>query len=153
MILGGGQRNDIAAVAQGDEADFLAPQEFFDDQAPGESLESRLGFGTVVRDYDALSGSQAVGLQDYRKAETVDGLARFGGAGAIHGDERGCRNITLYKEVLCKNLTTLELRGLCLWTNDLAAARAELIHYSGHQWGFRPNHRQASVDLLRQSQE
>ena len=79
MILRRSERHHIAAVAQRDEADFLAAQKLFDHQTAGQSGERGFRFGAVVGDDDALAGGQTVGLQHHRKSEAIERAAGFGG--------------------------------------------------------------------------
>ncbi len=101
----------------------------------------------VVRDDHAFARRQAVGFQHHRKAETVERLARIGLV--FDGDELRRGDVTLYKEVLCENLTAFELRGVPVRSHDLPPARPERIHHPRHQGRFRPDHRQIRADGFR----
>jgi phosphoribosylamine-glycine ligase len=70
VILRGGEREGIDAVAEGEEADFLAAQEFLDDEfrtrraeSTAEAIVDRAErLGERGGDGDALAGGEAVGL-------------------------------------------------------------------------------------------
>src|ERR1022692_1958473 len=81
MILSGSEWDNVAPVAERDEADLLAAQEFFDYQPAGQRGERGFGFGLVVHDDDSFAGGEAVGFQDHWEAEPIDGAA--GGSRAI----------------------------------------------------------------------
>ena len=74
----GSSGSDVAAVAEGDEADLFAREELLDHQrGPLQRWRgAALGFGAVVRDDHAFAGGEAVGLEHHREAEAVERAAR-----------------------------------------------------------------------------
>ena len=85
VVLSGSERNGIAAVAEGDEADLLAAEELLDDESALQGGERGLGFGAIVGDDDAFAGRQSIGFQNDGEAETVERAPRV--SGIIDRDE------------------------------------------------------------------
>ena len=81
------------AVDQGEQAGFLALEEFLDHHRPVAGRADRgLGFGAGHRDGDALAGGKAVGLDHHRDREAVERGARLGlGLDADISARSGCR--------------------------------------------------------------
>ena len=73
-----GQRNNGLAIGKEEQADLLAGQEFFDQDADvHELLGVSQGRIAVVGDDNALAGSQAVGLDHVWSAKLVHGVSHF----------------------------------------------------------------------------
>jgi hypothetical protein len=93
-----------------------------------------------MRDDDAFAGGEAVGLEDYGKAETFDCAASVGGvfdSGVVGGRDSG-----LHEKVLCKNFAAFQLRR----------ARDSVRRSSGRARGTRrPRRRQAALRVRRLS--
>ena len=53
-------------------------QKLLNHQPALQRVERRFRLGAVVRDHHALAGRQAVGLQDHREAEPVEGAPGVG---------------------------------------------------------------------------
>jgi len=140
------ERDDVAAVAQRDEADLFATEEFFDHQAALKLGEGGFGFGAVLGDDDAFSRGESVGLEDYREAEAVDGGASlglvFGGGEARGGDS------TLREKALCENLTAFQARGVAARPDDEFAFGAELVDYAVDQRHLGSDDGQIGADVL-----
>ncbi len=146
VILRGRERDDVAAVAERDEADFFAAQEFLDHQAALELAERGFGFGAVLRDDDAFSGGEAVGFEDYRKAEAVERGARFGFV--FGGGEAGGGDSTLREKALCENFAAFEARGVAVGSDDQFAFSAELIDDAVDQRSFGSDDGQIGADVF-----
>ncbi len=125
VVLSGGEREGVAAVTEGDEADFAAAEELFDDEAALEGGEGCFGFGAVVGDDDAFSGGEAVGFEDDGEAEAVEFAAGLGWG--VDGYELRGGDSALYKEVLCEHFAAFELGGLGGGADDGEAAGAEAV--------------------------
>ena len=109
----------MLSVGDDDKAGFLAIEEFLDHHARRRIAEGLLaehvvecgfGFGQRHRDDDTLAGSEAVGLDDDRRALLANVRQRrrqFGKHGVVGG-----RNVVTREEVLCERLAAFELRGL-----------------------------------------
>src|SRR5262249_51861324 len=69
VVLGSGQRDGRSPIAECDETDFLADQEFFDHQSRSQAAHGGFSLGAIRRDDDSLSRSQAVRLDYNRKVE------------------------------------------------------------------------------------
>jgi hypothetical protein len=101
----------------------------------------------ILCDDDAFAGCQAVGLEDDRKAESVERFSRLGrirdGVILRGGD------LSLYQKVLCENLAALELRRGAAGADDFLAARAEFIHHTRDQRNFWSDYRKIRADSFR----
>ena len=117
VVLRGREGDDIAAVAQRDEADFFAAQKLLHHQAAGQGGERGFRFGAIMDDHHALARREAVGFQHHGKAEAIDGAPGFGGV--PDGDMVGRRDINLRKKVLCEYLAAFELRRRAIRPDDL----------------------------------
>ncbi len=146
VVARGRQRDDIAAVAERDEADLFAAEEFFDHQAALELAERGLGFGAVLRDHDAFSGGEPIGLEDDREAEAVERGASFGFV--FGGGEAGGGDSTLCKKALCENFAAFEARGVAVGADDEFAFGAELVDYAIDQGRFGTDDGQVGADAF-----
>jgi tRNA uridine 5-carboxymethylaminomethyl modification enzyme len=146
VILRGRQGDDVAAVAERDEADFFAAEELFNHQAALELAESGFGFGAVLRDHDAFSGGEAIGFEDDGEAEAVERGAGFGFI--FGGGETGGGDSTLREKALCENFAAFEARGVAAGSDDEFALGAELIDYAVDQGNFGSDDGQIGADLF-----
>jgi hypothetical protein len=144
MVLRGSERNRIAAVAEGDEADLLAAQELLDDQSSLEEGERGFRFGAIVGDDDAFAGRQSICLKNDGVAESVERAAGVGGV--VDSDVAGSRNLALYEEVLCENLAALELGCLGCGSDNAEAARPEAVDDAFDQRHFGTNHGEVGAE-------
>ena len=158
VVLAGGERDDVLAVAQHDEARFLAFEELLDDdpRAAGVVLHAELvveqhpvdSFARLRqghRHHHALAGGQSVGLDDDRCALLLDvGMRRFRvGEGLV-----GCgRDLVPMHEGLGEGLGAFELRGRLRRAEDAQAALAEQVDHAGGQRRLRADHRQHDLFL------
>ena len=134
VILRGFERDYAAAIAQNDEADFFAPQKFFDHQARTQRLNGGLGFGAAVGDDHALAGGESVGLHGDRIVELHQRLdSRFRRLGAH--EARGGNAHALH-EFLGVDLAAFELRVFLRGSKDGESAGTELIDDAGDQRDF-----------------
>ena len=79
VILGGFQRNGVAAIAQNDVADFFAGHELFHHVRRLQRFESGFRHGAILGNYDPLTRGQAIGFDHHRVAEAIERPARRGG--------------------------------------------------------------------------
>ena len=145
VILGGFERKDVLSVAIDNEADLFAFQELFDDDRVAEGGDGVLGFGAVVRDDDALSGSQAVGFEDDGEGEAIEGGAGFGGV--IDGDEGCGGDVSLLQKGLCVHFAALQAGGFGGGSDDAEAGGVELVHDSGDQGRFGTDYGEIDGEL------
>ena len=143
MVLAGGHGQRVPAVADDDEAGFLALQEFLDDdlvagtaEAAGEhGFGRRHRFGRGLRNDHALAGRQSAGLDD-----DGHGLRRQPCRIEVSARERavaGGGNPVPGEEFLGERLGSFELRRRLAWSEAGQAARLEQVDDAGHQWHFR----------------
>ncbi len=99
-----------------------------------------------MRNDDAFSGGEAIGLEDYRKAEAVDGGASLGFV--FGGGEAGCRDSTLREKALCEDFTAFKARGVAVWTDNEFAFGAELVDYAVDQGRFGSDDSQLGADVF-----
>jgi hypothetical protein len=135
------------AVDHGDEAGFLAFQEFLDHHpraggAEGVAAEhvgdGGFGLGQAHRHDHALAGGQAVGLDHDRCALLPHVLQRFLDVG-VHGVVRG-GDAVAGEEVLGEGLAAFQLRGGSGGAEDAVALRAERVDHAGDQRAFGADH-------------
>jgi hypothetical protein len=93
MVLRGLEREDVAAIAEDDEADLFAAETLFDNQRRFQRGQGLLGHGAVLGHDDAFTGGEAIGFEHHGKAEAVEHGAGLG-SGFGH-DEGGSRDVTL----------------------------------------------------------
>ena len=146
MILAGGQRQDVLAVAKHNEAGLFAKQAVFDDDARARSAECAVaehgvdgcvGLAQGHGDNDAFAGGQAVGLDHDRRAALVNvdvGSDRVG-----KGLVGGRRDLVAHHEHFGKILGAFELRRSARRPENRQAAGAEGIDDAGGQWCLRPD--------------
>ena len=146
VVLGWFERDDRFAITDGDEADFFALEEFFDDdfatrradEGPGEEVGERgFGFGESLCDHHTLACREPVGFQDDGQGELLKSGSRlaFGMGDLILGgwDAVGCH------EVFGKDLTAFELGGGTGGAEDEEALGLEAIHEAideGRLWSY-----------------
>ena len=140
MVLAGGQRQHVAAVAHDDEAGFLAHQTFFDDDARAggahgavaqHGVDSGVGLFQRGGDHDALAGGQAVGLDHDRGAFLINmgvGQGRIG-----EGLVAGGRDVVPDHEGLGVVLRAFQLRSGFGGAEDFQATGAEHVHDASGQ--------------------
>lgn len=147
VVLAGGHGHHVLAIADDDEAGFLAGQEFFDHHARAGVAQAVVGqhhvdgavrFFQRHRHHHTLAGGQAVGLDD------------DGGAFAVHvgvclgrvaeGLVFGGRDAVALHEGLGEILGRFELRGGAGRPEDAQALGAEQVDDAGGQRRFRPDH-------------
>ena len=151
VVLRGGQSGDVFAVTQHDEAGLFASQKFFNDDArPAlvvhhaqriarqHEVDRLVRLGQCHRDDHAFACGQAIRLDDDGHTLLIDvGMgSRRVGEGFIG---RGGNTVALH-EGLGKRLGAFQLRSRLGWAKDFEPVRAELIHHTGSQWAFWPNH-------------
>ena len=146
MILRGGQRQRVFAVAQGEERGFLALHELFDDDlgagfaktAAEHHVDRRKRFLVRHRHDDAFSGGEPVGLDDDRSALFADVGLRLIRVGEVF--VRRGRNMIRAAQRLGEFLRAFQLaRGLCR-SECLEAGRVEIVDDARRDRRIRTDH-------------
>ena len=145
VVLGSRQGQSVPAIAEGDEADLFAAQEFLDDERRLEVGERGFGFRTVVGDDHALAGRQAVGFEDQGKPDAVEGGRCVGRILDIN--EAGGGNGGIDKEVLGEDLAALEPGGVARRSDDAQTASAVLVDNPFDEGNFRPDDGQVGLEF------
>ncbi len=143
MVLCGGERQYVAAIAQGKEADFLANQAVLDDdfgsggaERTGKALvDCRLGARQGVGDSHPLAGGKAVCLDDDRRA-TAAGVG-LGGGGIGEAAVGGGWYAGGGAQVLGEALRGFECRCRAGRAERLDAGGSEVIDEAGDQRRLR----------------
>jgi hypothetical protein len=164
VVLAGGQRGDVPAVAHDDEAGFLAGQEFLDHHprnsmtiralvvAHSQRVAHQHEVDRVVRlprrhgDDDTLAGRQAVGLDHDRRALALHigvGRGRVAEAFVLRR-----RDAVALHEGLGEGLGAFQLRCGPGRAEDAKAVGAELVDHASGQRRFRADHGQGHLFLL-----
>ena len=160
VILAGCQRQHVLAVDHDDEARLFAGQKFFDHHS-GASLGVRdchfvveqhhvdgsMRFRCGHRNHHALARSQAVSLDDNRRALLVNVSMRSGGVAECL--IRRCRNPVPLHKGLGEILRAFELCGFLRGAKNLQPARAEHIDDARRQRRFRPDHGEVNMLITR----
>ena len=131
MVLGGGERECGLAVDEGEEARFLATQEFLDDDlgagyAEGSRearLDRGLSLGHRLADHHALAGREAVGLHHDRQLLPLE--VGLGCPHVVEAAVGGGRNAELAAQILGEPLRPFEPR--------CRLARPEALDAGGRQ--------------------
>ncbi len=146
VVLAGGQRDDVLAVAQHDEGGFLAFEELLDDNTGTacvvddaelvvcqDPVDRLVRLGQRHRDDDALARRQAIGLDDDRRAVflMLSVHITVSRSGIAEGLVGGGGDAMALHEVLGEGLGRFELRGRLGRAEDAQAAGAELVHHAG----------------------
>ena len=164
VVLAGGQRGDVLAVAHDDEAGFFALQKFFDDNARAafvvrhaqrvvagvgrqHEVNRLVRFSQRQGHHHALAGGQAIGLDDDGRAFFVDIGVR--GQRVREGVVLGRRNAVALHEGLGESLGTLQLRGGLGRAENPQTVGTEFVHDAGGQRLLGADHGQDDFFGLR----
>ena len=161
VILAGGQRQHILAIAQHDEAGFFALQEFFNHHACAARVVNHAqgvvfqhethGFVRFFQRHGhdhAFASSQAVGLHHDGGTDFVDVGVRGGGVG--EGVVSGGRDFVALHEVLGEGLGAFKLCSGLGRAKDAQTTRTEYVHHTLRQRRFRANDGQRDALFLRE---
>ena len=160
VVLAGGERQHVHAVAHDDEARFLALQEFLDHHALARGAELLLPEHRVDRrvrllarrgDDHALAGGEAIGLDDDRRALFVDVRLRLTGGGESR--VAGRRDAVAEHERLGEILRRLELRGGLPRPEDAQARLDERVDHAIGERRLGPDHGEVDALLLREGEQ
>ena len=144
VVLAGGERQHVRAVAHDDEARFLALEELLDHHARAGGAELVLAEHRVDRgvrflarrgDHHALARGEAVGLDDDRRAVLVDVGLRLAGVG--EGRVARGRDAVAHHERLGEILRRLELRRGARRAEDAQPRLAEGVDHARGERRFR----------------
>ena len=154
VVLGGFERDDGAAIDDGEDARLLADQALFDHD-PLAGLAERLvdhdvpdgGHGFLSRgaDDDPFAGGQAVGLDDQGPFGSFFDVGRRGGCVVKDGIIRG-RDVCQAHEVLGEGLAPFQFGRLAGRTEDEQAGILEGVDHAGGERRLWPDDGQ--VDLF-----
>ena len=143
VILGGFEGADVYSVGDGDERDFFAGEEFFDDElgagVADEGAVEELGCcGERIRfggdDEDAFPGGEAIRFEDEGSVEGVDGGFGFGQGGCC--GEAGGGDIMAGEEVFGEDFRAFELGCGGGGAEDVESCGAEGVDDSGDEGDF-----------------
>ena len=150
VILGGGEGDDVAAVAQRDEADFFAAQKLFDHQAAVSVASAASASARSCAMMTPLPAARPSALSTTGKPKRSS--ARRASAGLSTATKSAVGILLCTKKFFAKILLPSSCAASRVRPDDLPAARAELIHHSGDQRRFRSDHRQIGADVFGQRQ-
>ncbi len=146
MVLGGGERHRVLAVAQDEERGLLAGEELLDDdgaagfaeRAAEHHVDRRLGLGRGRRHHDALAGGEPVGLDHDRRGHPSQVfLCRRRGVEALIG---GGRDVVRPAQILGEALGAFEPRRRLGRAERLDAGGFEVVDEARDQRRFRADH-------------
>ena len=152
VVLTRGQRQDVLAVTQDDEAGFFASQKFFDHHAGASGaqlavtqhvIDSLMGFVSGHGNHNALAGGQAIGLDDDRSAFCIDIL--MSGPRTGEGLVFGRRDVMANHERLGEILGALKLRRRLGGPEDAQATGAKHVHHALSQRRLRTDNGQVNA--------
>ena len=153
VVLGGGDRDGVGSVAEGEEGELVAGEKFFKDDfgfgCSGElSREDAgghgLGFDVRVADDDAFAGGEAAGLDDDGGAEAVELFVDLFKAGA-EGVGRG-GDVVAAHEVLGEGLAGFEHGGGLGGAEDAATIGGKCVDEAEGERHFGADDRDGRVD-------
>ncbi len=149
VVLGGGQRDHVLAVAQGQQRELLALEELLEHDLGGaeaaldeERLDRLAGLGLALADDHALPRSEAVGLQHHGVGDGGKLLERLGPA-AQHRVARG-RDPGLGHQRLGVHLRALQPGGLGTGSERRDPLGLERVDEPGDQGRLRPDDHQVA---------
>ena len=134
MVLEAGKDDEVAAVGDGEEGDFLALHELLDEHrgaggaepvALEHVVDRAVGVAERLADDDALSGGEAGGFDDDGRAEATGGSLGAGDRGVDLG-ARG-RDPLVEQELLGERLGRLDLGGGARRSEDRQTGGAESV--------------------------
>src|SRR6185503_82050 len=134
-VLRGRERHGSLAVAEGEERDLLAVEQFFDDHVAAERAGAvQRGIGLLLRaaNEDALPRGEAVRLDDARRAGFVERRS---------GRDLGCR-----EHLLGERLRPFDSRGRLARAEHRHACASELVGHAGDERRLRPD--DDEIDLV-----
>ena len=153
MVLAGGQRQHVLAIAHHDETGLFTSQKLFNDDtraprvvAHPQGVVHQHEVNRFVRlnqrhgHHHALARRQAIGLDHDRHAFLIDVSVR--GCGIRKRFIFRGRNSMALHEGLGERLGTLQLGGGLGRTEHTQSVLAKLVHHASRQRRFRPHHRQ-----------
>ena len=153
MVLGGGERHRVLAVAEHEQRGLLAGEELLDDdgaagtpeRAPEHPVDRRLGLGRGRRHHDALAGGEPVGLDHDRRAHAPQVV--LGGRRGVEALIGGGRDVVGAAQILGEALRAFEPGGGAGRAERLDAGGFEGVDHAGDQRHLRADHHE--VDRLR----
>ncbi len=148
VVLRGGERQHRLAVADAEEARFLALEELLDDDLVAEFQELAhrfLGRLPCLRDDDALAGGETVGLDDARDAGALEIGDRL--VGIREPAVGGGRDAVAVADALGEGLRALELGGQAARPEGADARRLEIVDEARHERPLRPDHHEIDAVL------
>lgn len=145
VVLGWGQAPDGVAVAEAEDAAFLARHEFLDDDLVArraefsvehDLLEGGVGFLSGLGDDDAFAGGETVGLDDDVVVDAVEVL--LGQLVVAEVLVCGGGDVVFLHEILGEGLGALHARGRLLGTEaaDAGYICAEVVDDTGDEGGL-----------------
>ena len=146
VVLRGGQRYGVFAVAESEERQLFAVKELFEDklffggaeQCAGEYLRGGFfGLGVGVAEDYALASGESVSLDDDRCTEARE-FATEVFERAADGVGGGGNRVALH-ELLGEGFAGLQARGGLRGAEDAQAAAFELIDQAKREWKFGAN--------------
>ena len=150
VILTGGQRHDVAAVAHHHEAGFFALQKLFDHHAgfavvlntqgvaAQHVIHSGMGFFQRLCHHHAFACGQTVGLDHDRRADLVD--IGMGGSRIVEGVECSGGNAVTLHEGFAERLGAFQLGSSLCGAKNAQARSPKDIHHARGQRRFGAHH-------------
>ena len=154
VVLAGGERQDMRAVAHHDEARLFAFEKFLDDDTRPGGAQALIGEHHVdrgmrlfacPRHHHALSAGEAVGLDDDRSAMLDD--IGLGVRGALEARVAGGRDAMARHERLGEILRRLELRRGSRRAENPESRRAKRVDHAGGERRFGTDDGQLNIFL------
>ena len=156
MVLGCRQGQDGLTVRDGQHADFLSVEAFFDDElvagvaellVAADATDGLYGFGAAGTDKHAFARRQSVGFDDHRHVlaigEVHRGVIDIAKDVIIAGGHVG-----VPQQVLAKDLAALKLGRVLSRAEDSQSRVLKGIHHAADQRQFGPDDGQLHLVLL-----